>query len=287
MRRIVGLAVVALACARIAEAQGTTYSDRAAWSAAAGGATIQTETLNAFGADTTLQNAVVPLLNMGITLINGPSPADVNLIDVHPLIEEGKRAIDGTPYVLGLISDQGMSIQIQFTSPVTGWGADFVSHDGFSVIRVFDQFDNLIGTTSSVNVEDTFYGFHLEAGLRAGRILLTFTGVTNDRFGMDNLSFVGAAELNPVTLTTALTASVNALTTLDTGQAQSLIGKLNGVLALVSGQGPGQGGRNRAAVSILNTFVLEVQRLVSSGFLSAGVGQALIADAAVVAALLQ
>ena len=89
MRRIVGLAVVALACARIAEAQGTTYSDRAAWSAAAGGATIQTETLNAFGADTTLQNAVVPLLNMGITLINGPSPADVNLIDVHPWIEEG------------------------------------------------------------------------------------------------------------------------------------------------------------------------------------------------------
>ena len=286
MRRVVGLAVVVLACAQVVEAQVTTYSNRAAWIAAASGS-VQTETFNAFAADTTFQGAVVPLLNMGITL-NGSSPTDVNLIDVFPLIEDGKRAIDGTSYALGLIGG-GTTIQIQFTSPVTGWGADLVSHDGFTVINVFDQFNNLLGTTSNVAVEDTFYGFHLGFGQSAARIELVFTTVTNDRFGMDNLSFAGsAAPPNPAALTTSLATSVNAIPTLNAGQAQSLVGKLSGVLALISnGQGPGQGGRNLAAVRMLNAFIREVQALMSTGALSSSVGQALIADAAVIAALLQ
>jgi hypothetical protein len=97
-----------------------------------------------------------------------------------------------------------------------------------------------------------------------------------------------AARSNPVTLTTSLAASVSAIPTLNAEQAKSLAGKLDGVLALISnGQGPGQGARNFAAVRILNAFVLEVRSLMSVGALSSSVGQALIADAAVIAALLQ
>lgn len=288
MRRVVGLAAVVLACAQIAEAEVTTYSDRAAWSAATTGS-VQTETLNSFAADTSFIGAVVPLLNMTMTEVNGTGPSDVNFIDVFPFEEDGKRAIDGTTYVLGDVRDGGTRILIQFASPVNGWGADLVSHDPSTLIDVFDQFDNLIGTTASVGDENTFYGFHLGVGLSAARIEITLTaGGFNDRFGMDNLSFAGsAAPPNPVTLTTSLVSSVNAIPTLNDGQAQSLAGKLNGVLALISKQGAAQDKRNLAAVRMLNAFVLEVQTLMNIGSLSSAVGQALIADAASIAALLQ
>ena len=288
MRRVVGLAAVVLVCAQVAEAQVTTYSSRLAWSSAANGS-VQTETLNSFAADTSFKDAVVPLLNMTITEITGTAGNDINYIDVFPHEEDGKRAIDGTTYVLADVADDGTKVRIQFTSPVTGWGADLVSHDPNTLIDVFDQFGNLIGTTASVGDEDTFYGFHLAAGFTAARIEITFTGVFNDRFGMDNLSFAGsAAPPNPVTLTTSLAGSVSAIATLNAGQIQSLVGKLNGVLALISnGQGPGEGARNLAAVRILNAFIREVQTLVNTGSVSSSVGQALIADTASIAALLQ
>ena len=287
MRRVVGLAALVLVCSTIAEAQVITYSERAAWSAAATGL-VQTENLNSFAVDTTFNDAVVPLLSMTITQLNGDASNPANFIDVFPFEEAGKRSIDGTTYVLGDVRDDGTRIQIQFAIPVTGWGADFVSHDGFTVIDVFDQFDNLLGTTASVATENTFYGFHLGVGQTAARIELAFTNVTNDRFGMDNLSLArSAAAPDPLTLTGSLATSVNAIPTLNTGQAKSLLAKLNGVLRFISnGQEPGQSASN-PAVKMLNAFVLEVHALMSAGSLSSSVGQALIADSAVIAALLR
>jgi hypothetical protein len=282
-----GLAGFILAWAQVVEAQVTTYSDRSAWIAAASGS-VQTEDFNSFAADTTFKTAVIPLLNMTITQLEGDASNPANFIDVFPHEEEGKRSIDGTTYVLADVRDDGTRIRIQFTEPVTGWGADFVSHDGLTVIDLFDQFGNPFGTTANVAAEDTFYGFHLGPGQSAAEIQLTFTGVTNDRFGMDNFSFAGsAAPPNPVSLTTSLVTSVNAIPALNPGQAGSLVAKLDTVLAFLSGQRPGQGAGNPPAVRMLNSFVLQVQALMSSGSLSASVGQALITDAAVVAALLQ
>ena len=156
-----------------------------------------------------------------------------------------------------------------------------MSHDASAVIDVFDQFNNLIGTTAQIATDTTFYGFHLSAGQTAGRIELRFVGIFNDLFGMDNLSFLdSSAPPDPVTLTANLVASVNAITTLNEGHAMSLTRKLRAVLGLMSkGQTP-------AAINILNAFVLHVQALVGSGSLTSSVGQALIADAAVIAALL-
>jgi hypothetical protein len=90
-----------------------------------------------------------------------------------------------------------------------------------------------------------------------------------------------------VTLTTSLFASVNAITMLPAGQAESLTRKLAGVLSLIAKGGPGQPGRNAAAVRTLTAFILEVQALINSGSLTSVVGQALIADAALISALLQ
>lgn len=289
MLRIIGLAVVVLACGQAAQAQVTTYSDRAAWNAAAGAVTL-TENFNSFVTDTTFQGAVVPLLNMTITEANGsPFNNPVNFVDVFPFEEDGKRSIDGTAYVLGEVVENGTTIRISFTSPVTGWGADFVSHDGATVIDVFDQFDNLIGTTAQVGAETTFYGFLLGPGQSAARIELRFASITNDLFGMDNLSFVDAsAPPDPVSLTEDLAVSVTAMTTLNEGHRASLTRKLDAVLALISnGATPGAGRQTLAAVKILNAFVLEVQALMGNGSLTAGAGQALIAEAAVIAALLE
>ena len=106
MKRIVGLAAVVLACGQVAQAQVTTYSDCVGWNAAAGGF-VQTEDFNSFGTDTSFQGAVVPLLNMTITHLNGTSDPTKNFIDVFPFAEDGKRSIDNTPYVLGEVSDIG------------------------------------------------------------------------------------------------------------------------------------------------------------------------------------
>lgn len=288
MQRIFVLAMVVLACGQVVQAQVTTYSDRAAWNSAAGGVTL-TEDLNSFVTDTSFQGALVPLLNMAITEDNGPPfNTPVNFVDVFPFEEDGKRSIDGTAYVLGEVVENGTTIRINFTSPVTGWGADFVSHDGATVIDAFDQFGNLIGTTAQVGAENTFYGFLLGPGQSAARIELRFAGITNDLFGMDNLSFVdSSAPPSPVTLTESLAVSVTALTTLNEGRRASLTRKLDAVLALISNGGtPGVGRGSVAAVNILNAFVLEVQALIGNGSLPSGVGQALIAEAAVITALL-
>jgi len=77
------------------------------------------------------------------------------------------------------------------------------------------------------------------------------------------------------------------MTTLNEGHRTSLTRKLDAVLALISNGGtPGAGRQTFAAVNILNAFVLEVQALVGNGSLTSGAGQALIAEAAVIAALL-
>jgi hypothetical protein len=96
-----------------------------------------------------------------------------------------------------------------------------------------------------------------------------------------------SAPPSPVSLTESLAVSVTALTTLNEGNKGSLTRKVEAVLALISNGGtPGAGGQTVAAVNILNAFVLEVQALMGNGSLPSGVGQALIAEAAVIAALL-
>ena len=238
MRRIVGLAIVlgVLACGQMAQAQVTTYSDRTVWNSAASAAP-QTEDLNGFVTDTSFQGAVVPLLNMTIQEIDGPTGNGdfYNRIDVFPFQEDGKRSVNGTTYVLGEVDfTTGTFIRIDFSEPVSGWGADFISHDPNAVIDIYDQSNSLIGTTASVAVDTTFYGFLLDAGESAGRIEIRMATIFNDLFGMDDLSFVeGLAADDPTTMTTNLIVAANAPTTLNAGQAGSLTAKLNAVLALI------------------------------------------------------
>jgi len=278
MRPFIELAVVlgVLAWGQVAHAQVTTYSDRAGWQSAVA-APVQVEGFNSFVTDTSFQSAVVPLLNMAITQINGISDPTKNFIDVFPFAEDGKRSIDGTPYVLGEVADTGTIIRIDFTSPITGWGADLISHDPNTVIDIFDQSNNLIGTTASVADETTFYGFHLDAGASAGRIEIKFIGQTNDLFGMDNLSFVQSSSgvPDPVVQIQALADAVDALESLGTisgGVANSLRRKLEAAQRQADR-------RPRAAAGMLLAFILQVGALVLSGNLDFAPGQSLITGA--------
>jgi hypothetical protein len=150
---------------------------------------------------------------MTIQEINGPSSNSfANFIDASPFEENGKRSPNGTTYVLAEADDSGALIRIDFASPVTGWGADLVSHDGFLVIDVFDQSNSLIGTTTSVAVDTTFYGFHLGASQTAKRIELKFIGLTNDLFGMDNLSFTGSPAVCDIQLNNTIFGDGDAVT---------------------------------------------------------------------------
>lgn len=276
MLRIVKLVILVLVWGQAAQAQVTTFSDRAAWNSAVGAAAIQTESLNGVVADTSFRGTAVALLNMAIEEINGPSGNSVaNVIDASPFEEDGKRSPNGTTYVLGEVDDSGVLIRIDFASPVTGWGADFVSHDGSLVIDVFDQSNSLIGTTTSVALDTTFYGFHLGAGQTAKRIELKFVGQTNDLFGMDDLSFTGSSSPGPAEQITALGASVDALETagtIDAGPANSLTRILDAAMGRVNSD-------PEAAVGMLSAFVRHVMALVRGGVLSSTDGQALVVAA--------
>jgi hypothetical protein len=198
-----------------------------------------------------------------------------NFIDAPPLEEGGKRSPNGTAYVLGEVDDAGARIRIDFASPVTGWGADFLSHDGSTVIDVFDQANNLIGTTAPVATDATFYGFHLGAGQSAGRIELNFVGITNDLFGMDDLSFAQSSSPGPTAQIAALVATLETLEaagTISPGRADSLTRLLDAAMDQVEGQ-------PQAAVKMLSAFVYQVMALVRGGSLGIADGQALVAAA--------
>jgi hypothetical protein len=177
--------------------------------------------------------------------------------------------------VLGEVDDAGARIRIDFATPVTGWGADLVSHDASTVIDIFDESNGLIGTTSAVATEDTFYGFHLGGGQTAARIELNFVGVTNDLFGMDDLSFVQSSAPNPTAQIAAIVESLEVLEeagTISSGRANALTKSLDGALAKVDSQ-------PEVAVQKLSAFVHKVMALIRSGHLSLADGQALVAAA--------
>ena len=107
------------------------------------------------------------------------------------------------------------------------------------------------------------------------RIELTFIGLTNDLFGMDDLSFTGSSSPGPAQQIAALGASVAALEsagTIDAGQANSLTRILDAALRRVD-RDP------EAAVGMLSAFVQHVMALVRSGALSSTDGQALVVAA--------
>ncbi len=205
-----GLMIGLVSGANVAHAGIITYTNRATWAAAA--SPNGAENFNGFGADATFQNVSVAISNGTVTGEPGSNGATTNKIDAPALEFGGFYSIDGTSELLGdVVGSQ--KITINFTSPVTAWGADFkgVADGGRTTrIDVYDSSNTLLGSvpmaSDGTNNQLQFYGFTVTMGA-ASRIELTGNTDGNDVFGVDNIQFTtGAVAAVPEPSTFALFA---------------------------------------------------------------------------------
>ncbi len=199
---ILSLAFVVICGANVVHASILPFSDRGTWETAVG--SFQTEDVNSFLVDTEFQTAPVSLLNMTISQLNGP-PFNGNLsnkVDVSPFAFN--FSVNGTPDVIMEVELVGANnhtqVRMDFTSPVSAWGADFRNHFGSYVqpfVNVFDTGGVLQGTISLQT--DGFHGFRFDAGELAGHLIIrndNSASIGNAFLAMDDLSF--ASSLAPV-----------------------------------------------------------------------------------------
>jgi hypothetical protein len=169
-----------------ADAAVITYTDRATWTAAAGGVSGG-ENFNAFAADTEFRSVDVALssgMSIGALVDGGFS----NFIDVAPL--GGETNVNGTPVAAVFNGQSGAPTTpfVDFSTPVYAFGADFMNLNDtlarttiqlYSGAVLVDTLAPAIAAAGAVR----FFGFVSDTAITQIR----FTRLDNDVFGMDNI----------------------------------------------------------------------------------------------------
>ena len=178
-----------------------TFTDRASWLTAIGGATGG-EDFNGFSSDTSFDNATVGLadgMSIGTTGLIGFATA--NKIDTPPVDTTtlGNLGIDGSGYAR-IRNDSVEDIVISF-------GADFQSISDITSRTEFELFSDtaLIDTIALAGAPLftlRFFGFAADAGetitsIRLVQAVPVGSEVVNDGFGLDNIEFAAAATTIP------------------------------------------------------------------------------------------
>ena len=166
----------------------TTFHSRSAWNAAVGGAPVSDTTFNSFAMDTSFQTTAVNAGAFSLSQV-GTEPNDRNYIDV-PTLQFGDFDVDGTPVAnLFVFESKGLSVSMNFATPVWGFGADFRDAD-----PPFLDLD-LVGaagtTTLSVDVDDRFFGFLMSPTIGITEIIFKGNG---NGFAIDNVVSVAVPE---------------------------------------------------------------------------------------------
>ncbi|MEM8637485.1 MAG: PEP-CTERM sorting domain-containing protein [Cyanobacteria bacterium P01_G01_bin.54] len=175
-----------------AEALVTTYTDRAAFQAAAG--TTVLEDFNSFTEDASFAGGGV--LDVGDFTLSGTSPFPAfNLVDVPPDNTISAFRIDGTPFV-STITNTVDSFTIEFESEISAFGAEFnyISDDSLSRVRT-TSVDLGLGEPSIEIpfLQPGFFGFVSDTKFSS----LTFTSNTGDTWSLDNVEYAVAEVPEP------------------------------------------------------------------------------------------
>jgi hypothetical protein len=199
-RSLVGIAVLALLLmSAAADAAVITFTDRATWTAAAGGVSGG-EDFNGFVVDTEFRTAPVALadgMSIGVMVNDGND----NLIDVVPISSEVD--VNGTPVAHMWNGFNGAATLpfVSFSTPVYAFGADFQNfNDDFLRTRI-ELYNGavLVDTLSPAPAADDvvrFFGFVSDTAITQIR----FTQVQADVFGMDNIEIQTQSVPEPASL---------------------------------------------------------------------------------------
>lgn len=203
-----------------AQAAILTFTDRALWSTAAGGATGG-EDFNGFVTDTSFRLSPVALSSgMSIGALTPDGFSNVNLIDVPPL-SFGESDVNGTAHALmwGGLAGNATTPFIQFSTAIKAAGADFknINDDiARTELQLFSGAALIATLTPDIADFDAvrFFGFVADAGETITEI--RFTRLADDIYGIDNIE-IAAAGVSDVPAPASLLllgASLIGLTTL-------------------------------------------------------------------------
>lgn len=182
---------LALLSAQASAASFTVFTDRTAFEAAAG-ASLATETFDSVVVDTSFAGGPVTVGDLTISA-EEPGAFGNQLIDAPPVLGE----VDGNgTTAINFFTTAAEDAEIAFAAPVTAFGADFFNfNDDTLRTQVL-----ILGELFSPDIvpDDTLSFFGVISDMAFDSV--TFAGLDNDVFGVDNVSTVTAPIPLPATL---------------------------------------------------------------------------------------
>jgi hypothetical protein len=200
MKTVVAIASFC-ALAGVASAQFTSFTDRAAWDAAAGTPTF-TEDFSGFTADVIYRAAPVSLAGNLTLSQTGQNVAEFrNFIDTPPFQFTDNNGTTHASAFTNFPEGANPGVQVVFTfgTPVSAFGFEtWTANGGEGVIA--DVFDGttLLGSLTADNLNASFRGFTITGGTATSVVLRSArlsAGQGGEGFGIDNL--VGVAGSAP------------------------------------------------------------------------------------------
>lgn len=178
---IASLAILATVAATSARAEFTVFDDRTEFLAA----TLQTatESFDGWVKDTGFHTNAVDVGAFTLSMTPGAGTI-YNLIDAPPQ-KSNSTNINGTTHLM-VFTDTGIDLTFSFDQPITAFGADFKGiNDEFERTQFSADGSFITVPGEPVNLQLTFFGFTSDTPFDS----LTFHGVRNDIYGIDDVTF--------------------------------------------------------------------------------------------------
>ncbi|MCJ8318038.1 MAG: PEP-CTERM sorting domain-containing protein [Colwellia sp.] len=172
----------------IANAGLITFSDRTAFELALG--TSQTEDFDSFVADTSFHPSSIDLDDFSIVVTGNDVRANYNIIDA-PALVSSESDVNGSAH-MRVFTNINKDLLFTFDYPTFGFGVDIASlNDGNRTRILIDGVDAIL----AINPGDFFGVISTEAFTS-----VTFQGIINDVYGIDNVTYSGVQVPEPSTL---------------------------------------------------------------------------------------
>jgi len=202
IRLICTAASALLLSAQLASAASfTIFTDRTAFETAVGGG-LTTETFNSAGSEVSFGGSSTTFGQL--TLSADATSTDYNRIDTPPVLGE----VDGNgTTAVNFFTKANNNAAISFDAPVMAFGADFFNFNDDTLRTQISVLGELFSPEVTVDYSLSFFGVISDQAFSS----VLFSGLENDVFGMDNVSFSSSISVVPLPAALPLMAGALAI----------------------------------------------------------------------------